>query len=389
VIGAVTCLGCGCACDDIEIILDGGRIAEARGACELGTRWFGDGRVPSRALVDGQDASMDACVAAIARQLQEATSLLVYLAPDLSCEAQREAIAIADRLRARVESVTSSAAMHGILAAQERGRAGATLGEIRNRADVMVFWGVDPAVAYPRYVTRYAPDPVGVHVPRGRADRLVIAVDVGDARGPADADRRVSVAPALEVATLTAARAGAGDLAAWLRSGKYVVIVADGEAMNGDRGRADALNALAQSLNDHTRCALSVLRGGGNRSGADACLTWQTGYPAAVDFSRGVPRYRPHDRVEPDVVLVAGAWDRVPAGVAQRRHGERLAIIGPRASAHPSAFAIDTGVAGIHEDGTAIRMDDVPLPVRRVVPGPPTAREVLQRLRVALAGAAP
>ena len=54
-----------------------------------------------------------------------------------------------------------------------------TLGEIRNRADVLLFWGTDPAARYPRFLSRYAPDPPGVHVPQGRASRTVIAVDIG------------------------------------------------------------------------------------------------------------------------------------------------------------------------------------------------------------------
>jgi formylmethanofuran dehydrogenase subunit B len=40
---------------------------------------------------------------------------------------------------------------------------------------------------------------------------------------------------------------------------------------------------------------------------------------------------------------------------------------------------IDTGVAGIHEDGTAVRMDDVPLPVRAVVSGSAPATPSLIR----------
>ena len=87
-----------------------------------------------------------------------------------------------------------------MLAAQEAGRASATLGEIRNRADVVVFWGVDPARRYPRFWSRYAPEPSGVHV-GGRKDRTVIAVDVGDARGPEDADARLAVMPDREVAS--------------------------------------------------------------------------------------------------------------------------------------------------------------------------------------------
>jgi formylmethanofuran dehydrogenase subunit B len=47
----------------------------------------------------------------------------------------------------------------------------------------------------------------------------------------------------------------------------------------------------------------------------------------------------------------------------------RVVAIGPRASLAPfgTAVAIDTGVAGIHEDGMAFRMDDVPVRLRAVL----------------------
>jgi formylmethanofuran dehydrogenase subunit B len=120
-------------------------------------------------------------------------------------------------------------------------------------------------------------------------------------------------------------------------------------------------------------------------------LTWQTGYPFAVDYSLGYPRYRP-DR-------------RGIAGLATGRHGAALLLgttqrddagqvfadmntiaIGPRASEtrFRSAVAIDTGTAGIHEGGTAYRMDEVPLPLRPCLPGPAPTLDVLHQLAQAI-----
>jgi formylmethanofuran dehydrogenase subunit B len=59
-------------------------------------------------------------------------------------------------------------------------------------------------------------------------------------------------------------------------------------------------------------------------------------------------------------------------------------VIGPRASDSRLAergVAIDTGVAGIHEGGTALRMDDVPLPLRAPLESPNTAAGVARALR--------
>jgi formylmethanofuran dehydrogenase subunit B len=471
---ASTCLGCGCACDDITVLVRGERIVEARNACELGAAWFGDGSVPVRSRVQGRDVPIDEALEAAARLLARAARPLIYLAPDIACEVQREGIALADALRATLDSVTSATAMGSIVAAQERGRAGATLGEVRNRADLLVFWGVDPMLRYPRYWTRYAPEPAGLHVPGGRRSRTIVAIDVGDSRGPEDADIRIALAGEDEVAMLAELSAIVADpdrlsrespvagrseesplhesgdhsldesgddplqssvghalqgvphvadqprdpdrdgswrlareLAPTLLAARYVVFVADAELQPRstgpaqevtrppeelDRGRADALLAVTLALNGPTRCALSLLRAGGNRSGADAVATWQTGYPAAVDFARGHPRYRPIDgsaaarlaRSEVDAVLVIGSAAPIPIELLERMARLPCAIVGPRASESALAHAevvIDTGVAGIHEGGMALRMDDMPLSLRPSVSGPPAAAAVAAALR--------
>lgn len=394
-----TCLGCGCACDDIQLRIEANRIREARNACDLGLRWFGDGSAPSRALAGSRDVSVEEALDAAARTLRHASRALVLLAPDISCETQRAAIALADTLHAAIDGVTSSTTLHSVLAAQEIGRASATLGEIRNRADVVVFWGVDPSSRYPRFATRYAPDPVGIHI-GGRRDRVVIAVDVGPARGPEDADHRFEVPPNREVELLgelsaSAARADTANAPAVLQHmlrGKYVALVADAEPDDRDArddGRAAALVTLSQALNGPTRCAYIALRAGGNRSGADACLTAQTGYPMAVDFSRGYPRYRPYDhaaarleRGSVDALLIVGFSGLVGPRLAALLGRAPAIVIGPRATgaAFDATVAVDTAVAGIHEAGTALRMDDVPLPLGAPLSGPPATVDVVAAL---------
>ncbi|HEX6964763.1 MAG TPA: hypothetical protein VF166_03115 [Gemmatimonadaceae bacterium] len=392
-----TCLGCGCACDDITVVVRDGRIAEAQRACPLGVTWFGDGRVPARVISEGRDVDVDRAIADAAELLASGARPLVYLAGDVSCEVQRAGVAIADRLRALLDTLTTATALPSILAAQRRGRASATLGEIRNRANVLVFWGVDPTQRYPRYTTRYALDPEGIYVPGGRSDRLVIAVDIGDTRALPDADERVHFADDEEIPALTLMRAailgrpveGASptDLASRARelvrhmiAARYLAVVADGEpAPARAPGRAEALVTLTQALNGPTRCALSTLRAGNNRSGADAVLTWQTGFPLAVDFARGVPRYRPDDgagvlleRGDLGVALVLGNPATVPSELTAALARVPCVVIGPRASesAFGARIAIDTGVAGIHEGGMATRMDEVPLPLRPSLIGP-------------------
>lgn len=46
----VTCLGCGCGCDDLTVDVSDGRITDASPVCPLGRAWFGDGQVPTEIL---------------------------------------------------------------------------------------------------------------------------------------------------------------------------------------------------------------------------------------------------------------------------------------------------------------------------------------------------
>jgi formylmethanofuran dehydrogenase subunit B len=405
-----TCLGCGCTCDDIAVRLDAGRIVETTNACELGVRWFGDGVMPATIRVNGREAALAEALEAMVEALAAARHPLIYLAPEISCEAQREAIALADRMRAVVDTISSATVLAAILAAQERGRSGATLGEIRNRADLIVFWGVDPAERYPRFWSRYAPAPAGLYAGSNGKRRRVIAVDVGKASGPPDADVRIAIGEREEVAVLTAAaaivrkpgmtfdqpfRARAEHLAALCADAQYVAIVADGEPLPPsehrrlrprDPQRSAALIALTQALNGPTRCALSVLRAGGNRSGAESVLTAHTGFPTGVSFTDGYPVYRPHDAGRfADAALIIGDASQIAPDLLGAMAAGPLSIIGPRASTTTAAIAIDTGVAGIHVNGTALRMDDVPLRLRPSVHRGLDPAEVLRALRERMA----
>ena len=181
--------------------------------------------------------------------------------------------------------------------------------------------------------------------------------------------------------------ASAAVLAERLTQAHYVVIVHDAEpAEQADPQRSEGLIGLAQALNIPTRCALSTLRGGGNRSGADAAMTWQTGYPFAVNFALVVPRYRADEPASEVVaqmraVLIAGEWRGLPPAFVQGLAGRVVVAIGPRASEVASAeVAVDTGMAGIHEAGTAYRLDDVPLPLTPALSHPQAAAAVLDAI---------
>ena len=230
----------------------------------------------------------------------------MVLGAELTVSAYGAALALADALGAVTDGIVSEPAAAGILAGQRRGRATATLGEIRNRADLIVYWAVDPDQRYPRYRSRYAGAPRALHLADGAHPRAVVSVSVGGDAGPADADLKVVLTPSQELAALAELRAGllgrhlggealpsgVAELAGRLTQAKYVAIVHDGEPTAERRTpeRAEALIALTQALNAPTRAALSTLRAGGNRNGAEAVSTVADRLPLCGGFlPRGAP----------------------------------------------------------------------------------------------------
>ena len=406
-----TCLGCGCTCDDVGVQIEGGRIVGITPDCPVARLWFGDGSVPDRILVEGRPAALDHALANAAEILAgSAGRALVYIGPDLSTQAQRISVALGDCLGAVVDAATSQSAASGLLAAQRRGRQTATLGEIRNRADVLVFWAVDPSPRYPRYLSRYALEPVGTHVTAGRRGRTMISVSVGTDRGPPNADRELALLPGDEEMALSVLRAAVlqrpiptlpsrfkqlSEVAEALLKARYAVLVHDAEPGVGPAAphRSEGLLGLVEALNGVTRAALSSLRQGGNRSGAESVLTWQTGFPMAVDFASGHPRYEPSRRGIERLVggglsasLIAGSASELSPEAKAAISRVPTVAIGPRSSVNcPEARVIvDTGIAGIHEAGTAYRMDEVPLPLTPPLPGPRMAHTVLAELLTAV-----
>jgi formylmethanofuran dehydrogenase subunit B len=111
----------------------------------------------------------------------------------------------------------------------------------------------------------------------------------------------------------------------------------------------------------------------GDVSGADNVLCWQTGYPFAVDMSRGYPRYNPGEFTanellaehNTDACLLVGAETVPYFSTPARRYLESIPTIildypGAAQTFTPTVY-FNTGVYGIHSRGTVYRMDNVPI----------------------------
>ncbi len=417
VIEASTCLGCGCLCDDIRVEVAGGRVVEAARACPIGRAWFladRPGAGHPAATVDGGAVGFVLAVGRAAEILGRAKAPVVWGLAGSTIEGQRAAVAVADAIGAVVDVAGPGGRGDGLRAFQRAGRVSGTLGEVRDRADLVVFWGVDPVATHPRHLDRYSVGPRGRFVPEGRAGRSVVVIDHRGTATAAVADHHVPIGPdrrgeALWVlralvrgVTLDPARAEAAtgvsfpsleDLAGRLARARYGAFFFD-EGQGGPWAAEGALT-LVRDLNAPGRRFVALSLGaGGNAAGAESVLAWQAGAPAAVDFGSGTPRHRPGDATLADR-MAQGAVDAVlivaddPAATLPPDALARLASIpcirvAPGATAptaRPAVVAFDVARPGIETGGTVARVDGVMLPLRRsIAVDLPTDREVLESI---------
>ena len=314
-----TCTFCGCVCDDMElhVDLDEKRIIKAKNACVLGRAWFAEHTIEDApaALIDGKEVSVEEAVEEAAQTLVKAKFPITYGLSDTTSEAQRQAVAITDYIKGNIDTTTSVCHGPSGLAFQGVGESTSTLGEVKNRADLVIYWGGNPAESHPRHFGRYAVTPKGMFTPNGKKDRTVVLVDVRKTKSAGVADILIRPKPGKDFEVLWALRAlvkGVSvstdieketgvplevltDLVERMKNCRFGVLFF-GMGLTMTRGRhfnSGALLALATDLNEYTHFVAKPVRGHGNVTGADNVVSWQTGYPFGVNFSRGYPRFNP------------------------------------------------------------------------------------------------
>jgi len=376
---AATCGGCGLVCDDITAVVgEDGRLERLVRTCPLGDAWFAERVDPASpaARVDGREAGLDEALDAAAGILVQARAPLVYGLGQTACEAQRVAVALADALGAMIDPAGALLDGASGLAYQARGASTATLGDVRDRAEVVVVWRADPATTHPRLFER-------LRLPR--EGRELVVVDEHRTATAEKADTFVELAADRDVEALWTLRALVGerpvdraavqppleDLAARLRA------CPNGAILHHVRGHVAALglHALVRDLCRVTHIVSVTLRHEGNAAGAEDVLAWQTGYPSAVSFAGGHPRSTPGrlsaaavlERGDADAALVVGAdpLEHLPPAAAEGLRAIPVVSVDPRATATADAarVAFTTGAVGVHRPGVVHRLDGVPVPL--------------------------
>ncbi|MCW4005229.1 MAG: formylmethanofuran dehydrogenase subunit B [Candidatus Bathyarchaeota archaeon] len=467
---SIICPICGCLCDDLEVTVEDNKIVKMKNGCAVCEAKMVHGYNSEERILkplirkDGKlvPVTMDEAVTKAAQILTDAKYPLLFGWSSSTSEAQRIGVELAEELGSALDNCCSVCHGPSVMATQEIGIPTATLGQIRHRADLIVYWACNPWASHPRHVERYtnfsegrfeksewtnfiqklksesgkkkiraaATRAMGRYQPPARPDmcsvdappqtmqkmgRKMIVFDVRKTMTAEAADYFVQVEPNKDYEIFEALRCLINDqeLDVDKVGGvpvEYLKEVADalvnaefgaiffGLGLTASAGRFRNIEiaiALTRDLNQRTKFVIAPMRGHFNVTGANVVFAWQTGYPYALDFSQGYPQYNPGEftavdllkRGDNDATLVISAdpGAHFPKAAVQSLVKKPLIVINPDMNcvSRLGDVVFPTQWCGIEYEGTAYRMDHVPIMLRKVVeppPGVPNDEELLKMI---------
>lgn len=403
----VVCPFCGCLCDDIIVTVEDNEITKTKNACVISKSKFVNHHENAleSAIVDNKGVSIKEAIDAAADILKNADAPLIYGLSSTECEAQRHAVHLAEVLGGVIDQTASVCHGPTILGTQDAGCVKCSLGEVKNRADLIIYWGCNPAEAHMRHFKRYSIFPEGLFR-KNKKERQIITVDVRKTPSARVANKFVKIDPGTDFEIISLMRAYLKgkdvplpdeykDLVDTMKECNFGIIFF-GLGLTMSKGKhlnVDAALRLVRDLNEYTKFSITPMRGHYNVTGAGATMAWITGYPFAVNFSQGYPECNPGEFTAVDVlsrkecdaalIIASDPVSNFPAKASKHLADIPTIVMDPKINltSKLATVLIPVATAGIETEGTAYRMDGVSLRLKKVMDSQwPSDADVLSQL---------
>jgi formylmethanofuran dehydrogenase subunit B len=401
----VVCSGCSLLCDDIEVVLDSGRIGEISNICRKGLGRFravGLDRTDPR--IDGNKSSYDDAILAAADLLRSSKRPLLFGWSNSTLEAQRQGIELARKLRGVIDDTSSFC--QGILV--EKVLTGelptCTLDDVRDYADVVIFWGADPSSSHPRHLSRFSYFPRGKKRQKGyEEERTAICIDVRESpTAKICAENYIKIPQGGDAAFAEALLNVLGgkipkvadkkrmlELGSLLKKAEYGVIFGGLGLVYSMKDDIGLLGELLSRLNEVSKFYMMPMVGHYNMRGFNQTLYDETGHINRVSFADSIesgPEYGIVDALKIcDAALVIGSdpISSLPAHISRMLAKVPIVAIDPHRTltTEVAKVVIPAAFSGLEAGGSALRMDGLPVKLEPILSSDYLSdAEILKRL---------
>ncbi len=422
----VPCSGCSLLCDDVIVKTDGIYIDEIVGACIKGKERFeqvtSQNRLLSPLVRKGQElqpVSWDEAINAAVEIIKKSSKPILYGFSNSSCEAQMKGIELASAINGFIDSNATACQGRVLNRAKETGIAFTSLSEIINKADVLVFWGANPAESEPRLLNKVLFSR-GKFRLTGREIKTIIIIDpvktatfgvmgIRDLALLIKPNEDLSLIRALKeeccqedsIPSSGVAGIEKSDLKRLLvniTNAEYAVIFV-GQGLLNSRANENTIKELLElvemiNLKQHKgRIGLVLLDGHYNMAGFAQVALAITGKNDSLEFSKeelvnsNETLISKIERDDFDTSIIVGTdpISHLPRALSSKLASKPLILIDNFKSTtyHAAEVVLPTAITGIECDGLAYRLDNVPIDLKRVVNPPnnvPSDYELLTRI---------
>ena len=367
-------------CDDVDFAVDKTGIT-SNIDCRVAQSFL---KSANQFLANGSKTPSDfeALSKSLSDRLQSAGAPLIVGLNHLTTEAQQLAWRIADVTGATIDTTLSKANRASIYALQRLGKVTASLGEIANRSDLVVFWFCDPMKTHPRLIERLTQTKSAVKkrivvVGDSNSETAKVADDVfavTDADA-ADLIRDVRRAIRQEGGAIDSTSKEAQELLRLLTGSKYGSWIYGHTAVAAEQDDVTvASQTLIRELNDHTRFVSLGLRSDQNGASGENVMAALSGFPVAVNLSMSIPQYNGPEYAaetvlengECDFILLFAGWgtsgeiDKLsPAAQACFAKSPKALISSDPSLELDAQLLVHVDRPGVSDSGEFCRVDDV------------------------------
>ena len=379
----VTCAGCSCLCDDIEVKLEGGKITHVLHACRRGAGIFLNHQ-ESRAKpkVDGRVVDLDTALERAQELIKDSENLAIYGLDTTTLEAQKLAIELAEKKEAYIDDNSSFCLGDFVEMVLKGELPSTTLEDVKNNAYVIVYWGTDPYHSLSRHMSRYTYYPRGGKRQRGyEEDRFLVVIDVRKTHTAKLAKKNArffEVKDDLEmVEAFTSALEGrapkiyTSDIPRVLKEmekADFNVIFGGLGLKYGLRGNYEPFKDLIRKLNERTGVYFIPAGCHPNMRGFNELMFEKTGHINRYSFreQKRSDDYAFYRLLEDDAIDTALIVGTDPLNSLPLRYARKLAkintiVVDPRITftGEVAKVVLPSAIAGVEAGGTMVRIDGV------------------------------
>ncbi|MBD3197645.1 MAG: formylmethanofuran dehydrogenase subunit B [Candidatus Lokiarchaeota archaeon] len=409
----ITCTGCSLLCDDIIVKKDGSNIEEIIGACLKGVERFemisSKHRVLKPYIRDGdslEEIDWDTALNKVVELINKSNNPLLYGFSNTTCEAQLKAIELAREINGFIDSNSTICQGKALNVAKETGFTTSTLTEVINKSDVMILWGFNAVESIPRLLNKILFSR-GKFRMTGREIKTIIILDPiktdsFNVMGPRDIalliepDKDIELIETLKEICCTENALPSNEVAGLdkddfkrlqtnLTNSEYISIFVGQGLLKNQEGKnpLKSLFELIDIINERNKKGrASIILAGGhfNMMGFEHVALSNTGQNQSLSFNN-------HQLIESQetiiskienkdfdlsIILGTDPISHLPMRLSKKLASKPIILIdNSRSGTYLIAdLILPTSISGLETDGTAIRLDNVPIKLKKVIDAP-------------------